>query len=132
VVKKLDHVAMVVSRLEEWLELFRHTLGLVPSRIETFPQFGVRVALVPVGEVILEFMEPTNAATDMARFLKEKGEGIHHLCFEVADVDREMKELMGKGVSFAEKEPRQAIMGKVVFLHPQSTRGLLLQLCQKT
>jgi methylmalonyl-CoA epimerase len=131
-IKKIDHVAIAVKNLDEALQLYNRLFGAKPSKIETIPQQGVKAALIPLGEGSeIELLEPIDPHSGVAKFLENRGEGIHHICLEVEDVDRELSILADKGVQLIDKQGRPGLAGKVGFLHPKSTKGVLIELAQK-
>lgn len=131
-IKKVHHVAVVVKNLDEALQLYDSLFGAKPSKVETIPQQGVKAALLPMAEGgEIELLEPIDSQSGVARFLESRGEGIHHICFEVDDVDRELCSLADKGAQLIDKQGRPGLAGKVGFIHPKSTRGVLIELAQK-
>jgi methylmalonyl-CoA/ethylmalonyl-CoA epimerase len=130
-IKKVDHVSIAVNNLEEGLKTFENLLGIKPSHTEEVPDQGIKAAMIMVGDVEIELIEPTNPESGVAKFLEKKGEGIHHICFEVDDVDKELESLAARGVELIDKQGRKGLAGKIGFLHPRSTKGVLIELAQK-
>jgi methylmalonyl-CoA epimerase len=131
-IKKVAHIAIAVKNLDDALELYKNLFNIRPSKIETIPQQGVKAALLPIGEGSeIELLEPTDPQSGIAKFLEHRGEGIHHICLEVDDVDGELRRLEQKGVRLIDKQGRPGLSGKVGFLHPKSTKGVLIELEQK-
>jgi lactoylglutathione lyase/methylmalonyl-CoA/ethylmalonyl-CoA epimerase len=131
-IKRVDHVATVVKSLDEAVELYERVFGLKPARIETLPEQGVKAALIPVGkEGEIELLEPIYPQSGVAKFLESRGEGIHHICLEVDNVDKELELLAAKGVGLIDKKGRPGLAGKVGFIHPKSMKGVLIELAQK-
>jgi methylmalonyl-CoA epimerase len=131
-IKKVDHIAIAVRNLDEALQLYDKLFGARPSKIETIPQQGVKAALLPMGQGSeIELLEPIDTQSGVAKFIESRGEGIHHICLEVEDVDRELDTLATKGVQLIDKQGRPGLAGKVGFLHPKSTKGVLIELAQK-
>lgn len=131
-IKKVDHVAIAVKNLDEALELYEKLFGAKASKIETLPHQGVRAALLPMAEGgEIELLEPIDPKSGVAKFLENRGEGIHHICLEVENVDHELCALADKGVQLIDKQGRNGLAGKVGFLHPKSTKGVLIELAQK-
>jgi len=131
-IKKVHHVAIVVKNLDEALKLYDSLFGVKPSKIETLPQQGVKAALLPMaqgGEI--ELLEPIDPQSGVAKFLESKGEGVHHICLEVDNIDQELSRLADKGVQLIDKQGRPGLAGKVGFIHPKSTKGVLFELAQK-
>jgi len=131
-IKKIDHIAIAVKNLDEALQLYYNLLGVKPSKIETIPQQGVKAALLPIGDGgEIELLEPIDPNGGVAKFLETRGEGIHHICMEVDDVDKELASLAQKGLQLIDKQGHPGLAGKVGFLHPKSTKGVLIELAQK-
>ena len=131
-IKKVDHVAIVVRNLDEALKLYEDMFGIKAAKIETIPQQGVKAALLPIkdgGEI--ELLEPIDPQSGVAKFLENKGEGIHHVSLVVDDVDKELSHLAEKGVALIDKQGRPGLAGKIGFIHPKSTKGVLFELAQK-
>lgn len=134
-VKRIDHVAIVVRELAVALRFYRDTLGVAPSRILDFPREGVRIAFLPLGGLggsEIELLEPTDPEGGVARFLEKRGEGLHHLCLEVEDVDEALGELTAAGAAVLDTAPRPTAEGRGIFVHPKGTGGVLLELVQRT
>ena len=131
-IKKIDHIAIAVRNLEEALHLYNEVFGIKPNKIEVIPQQGVKAALLQVGESCeIELLEPIDAQGGIAKFLENRGEGIHHICLEVDNIDDELSRLANEGVQLIDKQGRSGLAGKVGFLHPKSTKGVLIELVQK-
>jgi methylmalonyl-CoA/ethylmalonyl-CoA epimerase len=131
-IKKVHHIAVVVKSLDEALELYENLFGIKPSKIETIQKQGVKAALLPIAEGgAIELLEPIDPQSGIAKFLESRGEGIHHICFEVENVDQELCVLANKGAQLIDEQGRFGLAGKVGFIHPKSTRGVLIELAQK-
>jgi methylmalonyl-CoA epimerase len=131
-IKKIDHIAIAVKNLDEALSAYEKIFGLKPEKIEDVPEQGVKAALIPIGNGSeIELIQPINPESGVAKFLEKKGEGIHHIALEVENIDQELKSLAAQGVELIDKEPRSGLAGRIAFLHPKSTRGVLYELCQK-
>lgn len=129
---KIDHIAIAVHSLEEALKVYRDLLGLELKGVEQVPEQGVRIAFLPVGESRIELLEPLSAESPVAKFLEKRGEGIHHICFEVEDLEKTLQDLANKGVKLIDEQPRIGAHGrKMAFIHPKSLHGVLLELYQK-
>lgn len=132
--ERIDHVAIIVRSIEQALAFYRDTLGLVPGEIKEVPTEQVRIAFLPMGGPggsEIELIEPTNPESSLSRFLEKRGEGLHHICLEVKDIDASLHEMRQKGASVLDQEPRLAAEGRAVFLHPKGTNGVLLELLEK-
>jgi methylmalonyl-CoA epimerase len=132
--ERIDHVAIIVRDIEQALVFYRDTLGLVPSEIKEVPSEQVRIAFLPMGGPggsEIELIEPTNPASSLSRFLEKRGEGLHHICLEVKDIEAALREMQAKGAAVLDKEPRIAAEGRAIFLHPKGTNGVLLELLER-
>jgi methylmalonyl-CoA epimerase len=129
--KKIDHIAIAVSSIDDALKVFGDVFGLKAEHIEEIPDQKVKAATVRIGDTNIEFIEPTDPESGVAKFVEKKGEGIHHIAVEVADIDAELKALENRGVALIDKQARKGLAGKIAFLHPKSTKGVLMELVQK-
>ena len=127
---RIHHVAVVVKSIEAALPLYRDLLGLPLETIMDIEPDRVRIAFLGVGESKVELVEPTDDTTGVARFLANKGEGFHHVCFEVANVSEELTRLGIDGVELIDTAPRRGAEGPVAFLHPRSCNGVLVELIE--
>jgi len=130
----VDHVAIVVRKIEETLPLYTETLGFRVKNVEDVPHMHVRVAMLESsnGTTHVELIEPLIPDTGVARFLEKKGESIHHLCFTVENLQGELDRLKAYGVRLIDESPREGEGGSLVaFIHPESCHGLLIELKQR-
>ena len=133
--RRIDHVAIIVRNIEQALGFYRDTLGIQPSEIKEVPTEQVRIAFLPMGGPSgseIELIEPTAPDSSLARFLERRGEGLHHICLEVDDIDAALEEMKEKGAPVLDKHPRVAAEGRAIFLHPKGTNGVLLELLEKS
>ena len=130
-IKKLDHVCIAVSNIQESLKTFENLLGIKAGPVREIPDQAVKATMIMVGGAEIELIEPTKPDTGVAKFLEKKGEGIHHVCFEVDDVDKELQSLAARGFDLIDKQGRKGLAGKAGFIHPRSTKGVLVELAQK-
>ena len=129
-ITKLNHVAVVVPDLDDALDFWRGALGLHFSHIENVPEQKSQVAFLPVGDSEVELVKPTTGDSGVSKFLSERGAGIHHLCFEVDDLNGMLAELKAKGIRLINETP-QVLEGRMVaFIHPKSANGVLVELYQ--
>ena len=129
---KIDHLGIAVSSISDSLTFYREVLGLELAGSETIEDQGVRVALLPVGEARIELLEPVSGETPVGRFITKRGEGLHHICYEVDDLSSKLDELRSRGVRLLDGYPRRGAEGKLVaFLHPASAHGVLVELVEK-
>jgi methylmalonyl-CoA/ethylmalonyl-CoA epimerase len=129
--KRIDHIAIVVQDLDAALRVYRDVLGLPLERVEEVPAEKVKVAFLPLpeGNGEVELVQPTANDTGIARFLAKRGEGMHHICFEVDDIQAAMAAMAASGLQVLEDKPRVGSQGqKYVFIHPKSTHGVLIEL----
>jgi methylmalonyl-CoA/ethylmalonyl-CoA epimerase len=127
---RVHHVALVVTSIEAALGVYRDLLGLPLETIMDIPSDHVRIAFLRVGESRVELVEPTDDMTGVARFLANRGEGFHHVCFEVANLTEELTRLGIDGVELIDAAPRRGAEGPVAFLHPRSCHGVLVELIE--
>lgn len=128
---RLHHIAIAVRDITSALPAYTEGLGLTAVHIEDVPVQGARVALLPLGETNLELVAPLTADNSLARAIDRRGEGVHHLCFEVDDIHAELAGLQARGVRLIDPTPRAGADGALVaFVHPSSTHGVLLELRQ--
>ncbi len=130
-IKGLNHVGIAVSNLDEALKTYRSTLGLEPSYVKEVRDQKIRVASFKVGGSSIELFEPTDPTSTVAAFLAKRGEGMHHLALTVDDIRATLDAAQRAGATLIDKEPRVGAEGQLIaFLHPKSTRGTLVELCQ--
>jgi methylmalonyl-CoA/ethylmalonyl-CoA epimerase len=127
---KVHHVALVVSSIDAALRLWRDTLGLELEAVMDIPSDRVRIAFLAVGESKVELVEPTDDTTGVARFLASKGEGFHHVCFEVPNLAEALLRLEIDGLELIDSAPRRGAEGPVSFIHPRSCHGVLVELIE--
>jgi methylmalonyl-CoA/ethylmalonyl-CoA epimerase len=130
--KKLSHVAFAVVNLDRACEFYRDVMGAEIVGRKIVPEQKAEVAFVRLqGTTKLELLAPTSDDSPIARFLAKHGPGIHHVCFEVDDLERELESLADHGVKLVDAKPRRGAEGdQIAFLHPTSTLGALIELCQ--
>jgi methylmalonyl-CoA/ethylmalonyl-CoA epimerase len=131
-IKGLHHVGVAVSNLDEALKTFKTTFGLEPSYVKEVKDQKIRVASFKVGESSLELFEPTDPSSTVAAFLAKRGEGMHHIALAVDDIRATLEAAQKAGATAIDREPRVGAEGQLIaFLHPKSTRGTLVELCQE-
>lgn len=129
---KLEHIGIAVNSLGSSDDLFERLLGKKNYKQESVEREGVTTSFYKVGDSKIELLEASSAESAIAKFLNKKGEGIHHLAFGVDDIFTEIKRLKEAGFIFISEEPKEGADNKlVVFLHPKSTNGVLVELCQE-
>jgi len=127
---RVHHVALIVRSIEESLGLWRDALSLELETVMDIPSDRVRIAFLGVGESKIELVEPTDDTTGVARFLESKGEGFHHVCFEVPNLAETLLRLEIDGIELIDSAPRKGAEGPVAFLHPRSCHGVLVELIE--
>jgi methylmalonyl-CoA/ethylmalonyl-CoA epimerase len=128
---KVHHVAVVVADIDRSLALWRDLLGMPVELVLPVEPDRVRIAFLTVGESKVELVQPTDDTTGVARFLANKGEGFHHVCFEVADLAATLIRLGRDGIELIDPAPRRGAEGPVAFLHPRSCQGVLVELIEE-
>ena len=128
--KKIDHLGIAVSNLEEAVKTYE-LLGIKAAGVEEVAEQKVKVAFLPVGESNLELLMPTDEKSSIARFLLNRGEGIHHIALLVDNIEEKLDELKEKGFTLIDENPRIGAHGKkIAFIHPKSVKGVLIELCE--
>lgn len=129
---RIDHIGIAVRDINQAARLYVEGLGLALTDIETLPQQGVAVGFIPLGDSELELLEPLSDDTAVGRFLERRGEGLHHICIEVEDIQAAMAQLRELGARLLSQEPQKGARGHLVaFVHPRSANGVLLELSQR-
>ena len=128
--QRIDHVGIAVRSLEEAAKKFEELLGLTVADREEVEDQQLIAALVPTMDVRFELMQPTSPDSIIGRFLERRGEGIHHICFEVDDIAAEIEALKGREVQLIQGAPREGFVGLVEFIHPRAAAGVLVEIAQ--
>ena len=129
--RHLNHVAIAVRDIEATLRFYREVFDLDGAEAEDIADQGVKAALVRVGGSQLEFIQPTDPEGGVARFIERRGEGMHHICFEVEDLPQKLELLGASGIELIDETPRQGLAGMIAFIHPRSTGGVLVELVEQ-
>ena len=127
---KVHHIAIIVRQMKPALAFWRDALGLELETVMPIPSDQVNIAFLPIGGVKIELVEPTDDTTGVARFLESRGEGFHHVCFEVANIAETLLRLEIEGIELIDTSPRKGAEGPVAFLHPRSCHGVLVELIE--
>src|SRR5512139_2869298 len=128
-IRRINHVAIVVEDLDAALGFWRDALGLPLQKTESNPGESVDIAFLPVGESEIELLQPTDPESGIGKYLAKKGQGMHHLCVEVDDIDATIAQLVAHGVEMINAEPRVRPEGtRYAFVHPKSAGGVLVEL----
>jgi len=131
-VTKINHIAIAVDNIDESLVFWQEALGLKLSHVEDVPSQKAVVAFIPTGDSEVELVKPTDETTGVAKFLKDRGPGMHHLCLEVDDIDGMLAQLKQKGVRLINETALELPGRKMAFVHPKSANGVLVELYQIT
>lgn len=128
---KINHIGVAVTCIEDALPYYRDQLGMNYEGEEVVAEQKVKVAFLQIGESRIELLEPTSDESPVAGFLKKNGPGVHHIAYEVDDLEGALQKLEAQGVRLIDKEPRKGAHGtKIAFVHPKASGGVLTELCQ--
>jgi methylmalonyl-CoA epimerase len=131
-IKKINHIGVAVKDLNEAIKFYEENLGLEIEGTEEVKEQKVKIAFIPVGESRIELLQSTDPDGPVARFIEKRGEGIHHIALEIDHIEETLQKLKERGVQLIDEKPRiGAHKMKIAFLHPRSTKGVLLELCEK-
>jgi methylmalonyl-CoA/ethylmalonyl-CoA epimerase len=129
---KIEHLGIAVKNLEHSNSLFEKLFGKAPYKLEKVESEGVSTSFFMMGESKIELLEETNQESAIAKFIEKKGEGIHHIAFEVENIYAEMKRMQQQGFRLLSEEPKKGADNKLIcFIHPKETNGVLIELCQE-
>jgi methylmalonyl-CoA/ethylmalonyl-CoA epimerase len=130
-IKSINHVAIVVEDMDKSLTFWRDALGIELREVRDVPAEKSQVAFLPLDGSEVELVKPTSDDSGIAKYLAKRGEGLHHLCLEVDDIEGMLAQLKAKGIRLINEEPRKASDGKrYAFVHPESASGVLVELYQ--
>ncbi|MBS1250666.1 MAG: Lactoylglutathione lyase [Chloroflexi bacterium] len=130
-IKKISHIAILVEDIEESLKFWRDAFGLELDHLEEVPSQGAAVAFLPLGESEVELVQPLSEDSGLAKYLAKRGEGMHHLCFEVEDIEAKLEDLKKQGVRLINEEASTLEDGRqIAFIHPKGTGGVLVELVE--
>ena len=131
-IKKIEHVGIAVKDLKKSKELFKKLLGQASYKTETVESENITTSFFKIGKQKIELLKSTSENNSISRFLDRRGEGMHHLALHVEDIPKEIQRLENEGFSFVSKTPVKGADNKmIVFLHPKTTNGVLIELCQE-
>jgi len=129
--KKINHIGIAVKSIDETLPFYRDQLGMAFKGSEEVAEQKVRVAMLQVGESKIELLEPTAEDSPVAKFLEKNGPGVHHVAYEVADIETAIAKMLADGARMIDEKPRHGAHGtRIAFVHPKSSNGVLTELCQ--
>jgi methylmalonyl-CoA/ethylmalonyl-CoA epimerase len=130
-VRRVDHISILVENVDESMKLYVDTLGLDVVKVENSELHGVRAAFLKAGDVMVELIEPLGPGP-LQTLLEKRGPGFHHVAFEVPDLERGLEEVAAAGYSVIDEKPKPGIEGgRIAFLHPKSTGGAMVEICDK-
>lgn len=131
-VSKVDHIGIAVSNLDDAVKLYKDVMGLELHGTEVVEEQKVKVAFLPVGDTEVELLESTSPEGPIAKFIEAKGQGIQHIAFRVDNIEAALEEMKEKGMRLIDEKPRYGAGGaRIAFLHPKSTNGVLIELCER-
>ncbi len=131
-VARIDHIGIAVQSINDALKFFEDALGMKLDHVATEEGGRTKVAFMPVGTSDVELVEPQDVESGLGKFLAKRGEGVHHICFEVNDIDAALARLKEHGAQLIDETPRTNASGmRYAFIHPQSAHGVLIELYQK-
>ncbi len=130
--KKIEHLGIAVRDLEQSNDLYSKLLGKKPYKEESVESEGVKTSFFKIGASKIELLEASNPDSPIAKFIEKRGEGIHHIAFDVKDIQAEMERLKAEGFRLLNETPKRGADNKLVcFVHPKSAGGVLIELCQE-
>ncbi len=130
-IKRIDHVAVVVNDLDQALAVYRDALGMPLSAVKTIPEQDVKIGFLPSGDSEIELLQPINPTSGIAQYLAKRGEGLHHICLEVDDIEATLADLKARGTQLIDQTPRRGAYGRVAFIHPKGAHGVLIELLER-
>lgn len=129
--KKINHIGLAVNSLEESIPFYRDSLGMTFQGSEEVADQKVKVAFLSVGESKIELLEPTAPDSPVAKFLEKNGPGVHHVAYEVADIEAAIAAMVQSGARMIDETPRKGAHGaRIAFVHPKTSGGVLTEICQ--
>ena len=131
-IKRVDHIAIVVENLDVALATYRDAMGIALDHVAEIPEQGVKAAFLPVSDSEIELLEPISPESGIGRYLAKRGEGLHHICLEVDDIETALAELKARGVALIDEAPKRGAHGRIAFIHPKGAHGALIELVERT
>jgi methylmalonyl-CoA/ethylmalonyl-CoA epimerase len=126
---KVNHIGIAVKDLDTALSFYRDVLRLPVTHVDEVPEQGVRIAFLPLGDTEIELVQPTDPTGGVAAFLEKRGEGLHHICLQVDNIDAALAELAAQGVRLIDETPKIGSQGqRMAFVHPKAAHGVLVEL----
>lgn len=131
-IKKIDHIGIAVKSIDDALKFYRDVLGLNCTGIEEVKDQKTKTAFLPCGDSEIELLEGTDETSAICRFIEKRGQGVQHIAVKVDDIEKTIEEFKAKGMILIDEKPRYGAGGaRIAFVHPKSTGGVLLELCEK-
>ena len=132
IIKKIDHIGIAVNDLEKTMSIYSEILGLKCKHTETLEDQKINLATFLAGDIRIELVQPTHPDGPIAKFIDRRGEGMHHIAFQVENIDTSLKELTAKGVKLIDEKPRNGADGtRIAFIHPKDMNGVLIELVER-
>ena len=129
--KKIEHIGVAVQNIEKSIPLFRDILGIPLDKVYESDAIKTKVAFFPLGDSTIELIEAMDPSSPVAKFIQKRGEGIHHICFGVENVEAALRHFEAQGIELLNKQPRRTENGDLIaFLNPKSTNGVLIELVE--
>ena len=129
-ITKINHIGIAVKNLDEQIPFYRDVLGLDFKGVEEVEDQGVRIAMFAVGEVHIELLEPTSEESPVAKFIKKRGDGLHHIAYHTDDIEKEISRLVQNNIEMIDHIPRKGAHNtKIAFLHPKASGKILTEIC---
>lgn len=131
-VTKIDHIGIAVENLDETLRFYEEVLGIKCVGTEVVEEQKVKTAFLPIGDTKIELLESTDKEGPIAKFIEKRGQGVQHIAYRVENIEEALEEVKRKGIRLIDEKPRKGAGGaKIAFLHPKSTFGVLIELCER-
>ena len=130
-VENLNHVCIAVNDIKKSIHFYRKIFVTKATEITEISDQGVLATLISLGNTHLEFIQPLDINGSIGKFIQKRGEGIHHICFEVDNLEEKLDNLDSNDIELIDKKPRKGLAGKIAFIHPKSTNGTLIELVDK-
>ncbi|MBM03611.1 MAG: methylmalonyl-CoA epimerase [Chloroflexi bacterium] len=130
-VENLNHVCIAVNDIKKSIHFYSKIFGTKATEITEISDQGVLATLISLGNTHLEFIQPLDVNGSIAKFIQKRGEGIHHICFEVENLEQTLNNLDSGDIDLIDKKPRKGLAGNIAFIHPKSTYGTLIELVDK-
>ena len=130
-ITRIDHIGIAVKNIDDAAKLYTDALGLKVQDVELMESVGVKIAMIPVGDSKIELIEPTSPEGGIARFIEKRGEGLHHIAFEVSDIEATLNSLKARGIPLVDEKPRSgAGESRIAFLNPRGANGVSIELVE--